>query len=152
MISIAALQHSITLFTVQGVSPVEHQIITVLDTHPVVMNTLQPGYILAKDWPEGVAEMHRVLDTHPEPLFIIDDIRALKLTVSDLIVAANNGSRGERPLWRHPNSLGIYFISEDKVIKMAAAGMNSPAFGNMAVKVFRTLEEALADIDSVIAR
>lgn len=129
----------------------KNQIITVLDTHPVVMNRLEAGYILTEDWPEGVAEMQRILDTHQKPLFIIDDIRAIKLTVGDLIVAANNGSRGERPLWRHPNSRGIYFISEDRTIKMAAAGMNSPAFGNMTVKVFSTLEEALADINSVMA-
>ena len=129
----------------------QNQIITVLDTHPVLMNTLEAGYVFARDFPEGVAEMRRIMDAHPEPLFIIDDVRAARLTVDDLINAANQGSRGEHPLWRHPNSRGIYFISKDEAIALAAKGMNSPAFGNTAVKVFPTLEDALKDIERVMA-
>ncbi len=129
----------------------QNQRITVLDTHPVLMNTLEANYDFTRDFPEGVAEMRLIMDTHPRPLFIIDDIRAIALNVNDLINAANQGSRGQNPLWRHPNALGIYFISTDTKIRMAAKGMNSPAFGNLTVKVFPTLEEALKDIEQVMA-
>lgn len=129
----------------------EHQVITVLDTHPVLLNTLEPNYNLGRDWPDGVREMRHILDIHPEPLFIVDDIRAVKLSLDDLIVAASLVGRGETPLHRHPNALGTYFISDSKTVEMAAAGLNSPVFDNMKAKVFHTVEEALADIEGVIA-
>ena len=129
----------------------QNQVITVLDTHPVLLNTLEAGYEFNRDFPEGVAEMRRIMDAHSTPLFIIDDIRAITLDLNDLINAANQGSRGDHPLWRHPKALGVYFISADTKIRMAARGMNSPAFGNLAVKVFPTLEEALKDIEQVMA-
>lgn len=129
-----------------------NQSVTLLETHHVVMNTLQPDFRLANDWADGEAEMRRILDTHHGPLFIINDIREMKMSIDDLILAASLGTRGKDPIWRHPNARGAYFISERKFVEMAAAGLNSPAFGNMRVKVFHTLEEALADIDSVMAR
>lgn len=129
-----------------------NQIIGVLTTHPVLINTIEAGYSLADDWGEGEEEMRRILDAHPAPLFIIDDVREMKISFDDLIAGASLGGRGKDPIWRHPNARGIYFISGNKVIELAAKGMNSPAFGNMSVKVFRTVEDALADIEHVMAR
>jgi hypothetical protein len=130
---------------------VDNQIVAVLDTHPVLINTIESGYSLANDWSEGEEEMRRILDTHPVPLFIIDDIREMKISFDDLITGASLGSRGKDPIWQHPNARGMYFISDSKLVAMAAAGLNNPVFGNMLVKVFRTLEEALAHIEQVMA-
>lgn len=130
----------------------EHQTVIVLETHPAVVNTTEPGYNVATDWPEGVAELRRILDASPKPLFIVHDLRAITLSINGLILASNQGTRGERPVWRHPNSQGVYFISEDKTIALAVAGMNTQAFGNMIAKVFPTIEQALADIEQVMAR
>jgi hypothetical protein len=139
-------------FTLEGTSPLKHQTITILDTHPVVLTTIQEGYNIAIDWPEGQPEVRKILDTHPSPLFIINDIRALKLSVDQLIMAANHGGRGEDPLWRHPNALGVYFITTSKAIEIAAAGMHSAAFGNIDVRVFHTVEDALQNIDRTMGR
>ena len=128
----------------------QNQTITLLDTHPVLMNTLQPGYTFERDYPEGVAEMRRILDAHPAPLFVIDDVRAVTLTMDDLINAANQGSRGENPFWHHPRLLGIYFITTNKSVEMAAQGIKSSAFGKVNVKVCHSVEDALADIEQVM--
>lgn len=128
----------------------QNQTITLLDTHPVLMNTLEAGYVFERDYPEGVAEMRRILDAHPEPLFVIDDVRAVKLTMDDLISAANQGSRGEHPFWHHPRLLGIYFITTNKTVEMAAAGITSATFGKVQAHVCHSVEEALADIEGVM--
>jgi len=128
----------------------QNQTITLLDTYPVLMNTLEAGYVFERDYPEGVAEMRRVMEAHPEPLFVIDDVSAVTLTMDDLINAANQGSRGENPFWHHPKLLGIYFITTSKAIEMAAQGIKSSTYGKVNVKVCHSVEEALADIEGAM--
>jgi hypothetical protein len=129
----------------------ETQTYTLLDSRPVLLSTLHSDFSLARDWAEGEQEIRRILEAHPEPLFLVSDTREFKLSLDDLIAAANLGSRGEDPIWHHPKMRGVYFISTSKLIELAGAGLNSPMFGNTVVKVFPTLEEVLADVESVMA-
>jgi hypothetical protein len=128
-----------------------HMTVTVMDMLPVLLNTIEADFSMADDWPWAEQEMRRILDTHPEPLFTIDDIRELNVSLGDTLAFASLGSRGQDAIWRHPRLRGMYFISNSKLIEMAAAGLNSPTFGNTAAKAFGTVEEALADIERVLA-
>ena len=129
----------------------QHQTIIKLDTHPVILATLQNGFDFATDWPEGEQEIGHILSTHPGPLFLVSDIRGMTLSLDDLLAAASLGSRGQAPIWHHPKIRGVYFISDSTIIKMAAAGLNSPTFGNTKTRVFASVEEALADIEQAVA-
>ena len=128
-----------------------NETIEVLSTHPVLLNVVLPSYNIATDWADGDQDMKRILDTHPEPLFLISDIREMRMSLDDMISAASMGSRGDTPAWHHPRMRGLYFVSTSKIVRMAAAGLNNPAFGNVRAKVFGTVEEALADIERVMA-
>lgn len=129
-----------------------HQTVAILGTHPAVLTTILDGYDIAVDWPDGQAAVRQILDDSPRPLFVVNDILRLRLSVEQLIMAANHGGRGENPLWRHPNAQGVYFITTSKAVELAAAGMNSAAFGNLDIQVFHTLEDVLAHIDRQITR
>lgn len=129
----------------------QNQLITLLEGQHALLNTLQEGYDYSRDYPEGVAEMRRIMDAHAGPLYIIDDVRAVRLTLDELVAAANSGSRGESPLWHHPKMLGIYFITTDPTIKMAVSGIKSEAFGKVHARVCGTVEEALMEIAAVMA-
>ncbi len=129
----------------------ETQTYILLDSHPVLLSTLRSDFSLAKDWAEGEQEIRRIVEEHPEPLFLVSDTREWKLSLDDVIASANLGSRGEDPIWHHPKIRGVYFISTSKLVELAGAGLRSPVFGNTAVKVFPTLEEVLADVESVMA-
>ena len=123
-----------------------HMTLAVLDDLPVLLNTAEEGFSLADDWPWAVDEWRRILDASPEPLFAIDDIRLLSISLGDMLTFASLGTRGQDAIWRHPRLRGLYFISSARMIELAAAGLSSPTFGNTNAKVFATLEEALADI------
>jgi hypothetical protein len=124
---------------------------TLMENLPVFIGANHPEYSIAKDWASGVVEMRRVLDAQKEPLFWISDIRALKISLEDVVAAANMGGRGEEPIWHHPKIRGVYFVSNSKMVELAARGMNTPMFGNTVVKVFSTVEKALEDIEQVLA-
>lgn len=130
----------------------QNQTIIRLETHPVLMNILEPDYKFSRDFPEGVAEMRRIMDASPDPLFIIDDVSQAQFSLDDLINAANQGCRGETPLWHHPKMLGIYFITQSKTIEMAVGGITSSTFGKVHARVCHSLDEALKDIDQVLER
>ena len=128
-----------------------HMVIAVMDSLPVLLNTVEAEFSIKEDWPWAVDEWRRILDTSPVPLFAIDDIRAMSVSLGDMLDFASLGSRGNDPIWRHPKLRGIYFISDSKLIHTAAAGLNSPTFGNTPARAFDTLEEALADIERTLA-
>lgn len=128
-----------------------HITITVMDTLPVLMNTLQADFNVTDDWPWAEQEWRRILGAHPEPLFAIDDITELNISLGDIIAYASLGTRGRDPIWRHPKLRGLYFISQSKVIEKAVAGLARPTFGLTSAKVFGSVEEALADIKQVMA-
>lgn len=124
---------------------------TVMEDLPVLLGTNLPGYSIAKDWGPGEEEMRRILGAQEEPLFFVSDIRQMKISLDDVIAAANMGSRGEKPIWQHPKMRGVYFISDLKIVELAAKGLNTPIFGNTRMKVFNTVEKALEDIRSVLS-
>ncbi|MBN1313322.1 MAG: hypothetical protein JXB30_18090 [Anaerolineae bacterium] len=94
--------------------------------------------------------MRQILEAQEELLFFICDVREMKLSLDDLIAAANVGSRGQQPLWQHPKIRDVYFISNLKMVELAAKGLSSPIFGNMQVRVFGTVEKALEDIRRIL--
>jgi len=120
--------------------------VTILDDLPVLLNTIDSEFSIADDWAWAEAEMRRILDTHPEPLFAIDDIRDLTVSLGDVLHYATLGSRSDNAIWRHPRLLGMYFISGSKLVEMAASGLGSATFGLTSAKAFATVEEALEDI------
>jgi hypothetical protein len=125
--------------------------LTLMEDPPVLIGTPQKGFSIAEDWAPGEAEMRQILDAREEPLFYISDIRVMKLTLDDLIAGANLGSRGQAPIWQHPKIRGVYLISDLKMVELAARGLNSPIFGNMKVRVYKTVEAALEDIKHILA-
>lgn len=128
-----------------------NQTYTLMDTPPVLLGTIQTDYSITKDWAPGEAVVRQILDAQEEPLFYIADVRKLKLSLDDVIAGANVGSRGQDPIWHHPKIRGVYFISNLKIVELAAKGVNHPIFGNTKVKVFDTVEKALEDIERVLA-
>lgn len=125
----------------------KNQEYTLLDTHPVLLNTVLPDFNIARDWAEGEVEMRQLIDTYEGRLFLVLDVRQMNMTFDDLILGASMGSRGTAPIWHHPKVQGIYFISDSKLVAMIAKGLHSPVFGNTAAKACGTVEEALADIE-----
>lgn len=130
----------------------ENQTISLLDTHPALLLTILPGFQVAKDWTEEGDPVEAVVNAHPEPLCLIVDLRQAKLTLEDLFAGASRGARGNDPIWHSPKILGVYFITENRAVELAVAGLKHAVFGGVKAKVLLTVEEALRDIEQAQAR
>lgn len=124
--------------------------VTLMDDLPVILNIVDDG-VTQEDFSWAEAEWRRILDESPEPLFAIDDVTRLALSLGDMLTFATMGTRTDNPIWRHPRLRGLYFISTNRLIELGASGLNSATFGNVKARVFGTLDEALDDIRQIIA-
>ena len=130
----------------------ENQTISLLDTHPALLLTILPGFQVAKDWTEEGDPVEAVVNAHPEPLYLIVDLRQAKLTFDDLLIGASRGARGNDPIWHSPKILGVYFITDNRAVELVIGGLKHAVFGSANAKAFGTVEEALRDIEQAQAR
>lgn len=117
---------------------------TVLPDEPIVVVSINPDYLIARDMGQSTSDGRALLDSFEERVFWIIDVSQVKVNVNDVINASNQGTRGDEPLWHHPNIRELILITQNKLVQMAASGLNSLPFGNLEVKVFGLLDEALA--------
>jgi hypothetical protein len=84
------------------------------------------------------------LDSLDEPVYFINDTSAVDFDLATVIEGSNLVARGENPIFHHPNIRSVIYVTQSDLGALAAKGMDSNAFGNVDVKIFRTLDEALA--------
>jgi hypothetical protein len=125
--------------------------VTLMDTRPVILVTALEKATIARDWPESEREIRQRLDTHPEPLFVIYDLRQVDMPLGDIVSAASLGTRGDHALWRHPRLRGLVFITTSDLVIKGIEGLHSSTFGGVRARSFDTLDEAFADIDRILA-
>jgi len=115
-----------------------------LSDPPIILSILFENYSVSRDMAASDEASRAILDASDELLFTVTDITHVKFTFEDILFAATQGARGSKPLWHHPKIREMILISPSTMIKYAAKGMNSPVFGNLAIRVFDTVDEALA--------
>jgi hypothetical protein len=124
--------------------------IETLTGEPVILLILTQDAAISEDMPKSGAEIRTLLDQASEPMFFIMDMSAMQISLDDLILGSNLGARGEQPLTRHPHLKEMLFVSSSKMVKLGLKGLNTLAFGNMKVKAFDTLDEALAYVHAQV--
>lgn len=115
-----------------------------LENEPVIVHTLQDGYSVAQEGAAAVDSINSLLNSQPEPVYLILNPGSVRLALDDIVVGANLVARGASAIVSHPNARETLVIASSGLIKLAAKGLDSEIFGNVALKVFGTLDEALA--------
>jgi hypothetical protein len=111
---------------------------------PIVVLTLQEDFDFARENLEIYAEMMTLIESDHEPVVFIGNMLNVALNLNTLVSGTNFATRGIGALFHHPGVRQIVFVTASKLVDLAAAGLNSPVFGNVHVEVFPTLETALA--------
>lgn len=114
-----------------------------LPDEPVVVVTLPKEYDLAAEMPKLMPMYLNFLDTTPTPVYWIVDARNSSLKVEEIIIGASLVARGEHPLYRHKNIRQVIYITSSEIMKLAAEGLKSEAFGRISIKIFDSLDTAL---------
>ena len=113
------------------------------DAPILVVHSIQ-GDDPVKELTDSVAEISRMLDALPEPVFLINDVTNISMDLNDIIQAASATARGADAILHHRNVRENLFVLTDKFIIMAIQGLNSATFGQIKAHVFPTVEEAVA--------
>jgi hypothetical protein len=115
---------------------------------PIIVVQVLEDWDSGRDAPLAMDEVAAFLDESEEPLYYCSDLtQSPRWGLSDVISVANLAARG-RNIVKHPNLKGVIAITTDKMIDLAARGMNSEIFGNVSVKVFPTLDELVEYVRS----
>lgn len=115
-----------------------------LPGEPIIMNTTYENWEVHKHQAEGTADVIALMEEAGEPIYYICDLRRLSFSMQDLIYSANMGTRETGALLTHPLMKEFLVVTNARLIELAAKGLSSDIFGNVAVKVFETPEDALA--------
>ncbi len=118
--------------------------IDVFTEEAIMLAHLDTKFSMERDLVTALDDTRVVLDSLDRPVFYILDLTDVKFGVNDVVSGANQGSRGEDPVWHHDNIRGFVVVSKSQLVQMAARGLNSLPFGNIDSQVFETLDEALA--------
>lgn len=117
--------------------------IELFSDEPILLCTFNRDFSLGRELSALADQSNAALDAAPEPVYFISNTLAYSFNTSDLIAAANAATKGAKPPFFHPNARKVIWVTDSKVMGLAAKGFNSPAFGNIEIEVFPTLEEAL---------
>lgn len=115
-----------------------------LSDEPILIATIYPSFTLRGDFERYLSEAASTLDSLDQPVCYITNIHDIKMDVfQDFLVGINKSFRGAGAVIHHPNYGPSIIVSTDKLMKLAAKGLNSEIFGNLSIPVFDTLDEAL---------
>lgn len=111
---------------------------------PIVICTMFEDYEMATEAPMFVQEFYEMAESFTESVYLIMVESGYKPNIDDILVGASLATRGEQPVFRHPKVRELLYVTPDRLSQMALKGLGNPIFGNTMVKVFETLDEALA--------
>ncbi|MBN1428668.1 MAG: hypothetical protein JXB07_09795 [Anaerolineae bacterium] len=123
-----------------------------LPDEPIVIAAIEADFCTAQEGQAATDEAVAMLDAQCEPVYYIFDITKYAPSLDDILFSANTGGKGNLPTFRHPKVREAMVVSTNKMIKLAAKGLKSATWGNTAILVFDTLDEALAYIRQQIGK
>jgi len=80
------------------------------------------------------------------PVWLVVDFSASTWSLEDAISGANLATRTGITFLRHENMRMLIVVGATRLVNAAASGMNSQVFGNIPVKIVKSLDEAYAYI------
>ena len=119
--------------------------LVMLPGEPIVIITLTPEFDVAHDTPQVVTAFHEAMNATAEDVALIADFRAAKgqLSLENVVKGANLATKGGAGLFTHPQVARVIFVASSAIMKMAARGLSSAAFGRVNAQAASTVDEAL---------
>ena len=118
-----------------------------LDNEPIVILTYYDP-ISPADLASVFAQTAKVADMI-EPLYVINDLSAMRLTFGGVVMGTSEAARGG------PGSAGDtrtrhVLVGGHELVKFSGEAMKQEQYGALNIPVFATIEEALAEIHADI--
>jgi hypothetical protein len=118
--------------------------INLLQDPPVLVSSWDSSFEFTQEIRAYSDEIKTILDARTEPLYYVMDFREWKdMSLENMMKAAEVGARSGNSNLHHPMTKGVLFITGSRLMEMAARGMKSDIYGNLDIRVFSTVDDAL---------
>lgn len=94
-----------------------------------------------------VQAINEFLSQQPEQTFLILDTRGVAIGFDTMIHNLKIINQ-QNHLFAHPKLRETLVLTDSKLLTQAVKGLNSPVFGNLHLKAFALMEDALTYVDS----
>jgi len=122
----------------------------VLEKESIIWQVLGADYNFEVDVASALREEVNILNAARKPMVIVIDILAFQeLDIDGILYFAGHGFPPE--VANHPQMRGIIIISTNKIVSLAAQGMNNPAFGFVKLDIVASEDEAKARARQLLA-
>mgnify|MGYP000188355867 CR=1 FL=1 len=117
------------------------------DTLPVMMTKFNPDFVFEEDAMAYTIAAKKCLDSQETPVFYVFDLTMWNVMSFDEIMrAAAQAARGKDSNFHHPMNRATLIVTVDKLVGKSAEGLTGAAYGNANIKVFQSVEAALAHV------
>lgn len=111
---------------------------------PIVISILHEGFNFDTDAAASTEAVLQLLNTVTEPVYFIADTSQVQFSMYDTLKGSTMAAQGDNPLFHHPNIKQVLLVVGDSVLQaMTAEGMQADIYGNVNIKSFAKLEDAL---------
>lgn len=110
---------------------------------PLYIRTLNSDFDPSREFTPMLEEHLATLDAQTKPVYLLNDLRLFRPGFDELLGMIGSG-RKYTSLTNHAMLIESLYIVPDRFIELAIKGMTTVTFGNLRVRPFGTLEEAVA--------
>ena len=115
-----------------------------LPDEPIIISVLSSSFSIGEDMAPIMAEVTALLEEANTPCYYVSDVRKIQIGLDDLLQGTSMASRGSQALLHHPLVKEFLLVTDSKVLEMAGKGLRHDVFGNVNIRVFQSMEAALA--------
>ena len=115
-----------------------------LPDEPIMIVTLPANYRMETDFQGASVQYQQVLDSAQEKVYWIVDTREWLFDLEQLMLGATTVARGEGSIYHHPNIKQVLYVTTNEILPAAAKGLASDAFGHLDIKIFGSVDDAIA--------
>lgn len=116
-----------------------------LETHHATVSTFHSDFDVATEWDPLIEETVQYLDTVQQPVPLIIDITAYKVTTTAMLDVTRK-LLDSRRLLNHPMTRAFIVVTNDRMSSLAVSGLSKLGI-TVPMYSFATLEEALARVE-----
>lgn len=126
--------------------------LTALDDGHILLFEMHADFDVVNDLIAASREALEIVEHGPDRVVMITDTREMKITgVNDLLQGANAARSPEAvALSKHPKLFKSVSVIDNKMVTLAAKGLNSATFGYIDTTIFEDREKALAYARAVL--
>lgn len=110
---------------------------------PVVINTWFPDFDPSRELELNLFEIRGLLEQQSAPVIYVANLMDVDLDFQQLVLASAEFAHGANALYHHEKVREVIVATNNESVHMASQNMDTEVYGNLKVRIFGTLDEAL---------